>query len=295
MTLVEALSIRPKGSIASHKVPRGILPRLWHMPGGRLGLIILTLLAIAAVVGPFVLPHEPNWPNYAQALKAPSWEHWFGTDATGRDIFSRLLDATHRSLGGALVVLVATIFIGLVVGAIAAMSGGAIDALLMRFADILMTMPGLLLAFAVVGILGPGFQNLIIAMVIADWAYYARLSRSYILDARSQPYVATARMAGVGPVRILFQHIIPNAAIHLVVIGSLGLGGTISAIAGFSFLGLGTQPPYAEWGSMLSESRFYFPIAPWLLLAPAGIILIAVSASNLVGNALRDIMDPRQS
>jgi len=282
---------RPRALPARGKLPRGLLARLWTHRGGRIGLILCLILAVLSALGPSILPHEPNWPDYASTLLGPSAEHWLGTDATGRDVLSRLLDAGHRSLGAAMLVLVSIYGIGLVVGVIAGVSGGVVDTVLMRLVDVLMTIPGMVLAFAIVGILGPGFHNLILALIIADWAYYARLARSYVLNAAGQPYITAARLAGVPFHRILIQHIIPPAAIQLAIVASLGLGGTIGAIAGFSFLGLGSQPPHAEWGAMLSESRFYFPIAPWLLLAPAGLILVSVVAVNLIGNALRDVLD----
>jgi ABC-type dipeptide/oligopeptide/nickel transport system permease subunit len=156
-----------------------------------------------------------------------------------------------------------------------------------------MTLPGLVLAFAIIGILGPGFLNLLLALIVADWAYYARLARSYTLTARQRPDVIAARMAGIGWGRILLGHILPGVALQLAIIASLGLGGMIASISGFSFLGLGVQQPYAEWGAMLAESRFYFPIAPWLLLLPAGLIFLSVLAANLVGNGLRDALETR--
>jgi ABC-type dipeptide/oligopeptide/nickel transport system permease subunit len=154
-------------------------------------------------------------------------------------------------------------------------------------------LPGLVLAFAIIGILGPGFFNLLLALVLADWAYYARLARSLTLSARQRPDVLAARMAGIGWWRILCGHILPGIALQLAVVATLGLGGMIAAISGFSFLGLGVQPPHAEWGAMLAESRFYFPIAPWLLLAPSGLIFLSVLAANLLGNGLRDTLERR--
>lgn len=282
---------RPRVALPDAPPVRGLLARLWRHTGARIGLVLAVAIALVAIFGPFVLPYEPNWPDYGSVLRPPDGVHWLGTDATGRDLFSRLLDAAHRSLGAAVIVLGAIYGIGLVVGAIAGLLGGIVDTVLMRIVDVLMSLPGTVLAFAIVGVLGPGFHNLILAMVIADWAYYARLSRSYVLNAASQPFITAAELAGVPRWRILLQHVLPAVAIQLAIVASLSLGGIISAISGFSFLGLGTQPPYAEWGAMLSESRFYFPIAPWLLLGPAAMILISVAAANLVGNGLRDVLD----
>lgn len=278
-------------------VPPGALRRLWPRllahGGFRIGLLLALALLTLAALGPFIAPYEPNWPDYAATLKAPGPAHWLGTDATGRDVLSRLLDGAHRSIGAAVLVLGTIFVIGLVVGTIAGLAGGIVDTVLMRLVDVMMTLPGLVLAFAIIGILGPGFLNLLFALVIADWAYYARLSRALTLSARQRPDVVAARMAGIGWPRILLGHILPGVALQLAVVATLGMGGMIAAISGFSFLGLGVQPPYAEWGAMLAESRFYFPIAPWLLLAPAAIIFASVMASNLIGNGLRDVLEPK--
>ena len=295
MNLADTLNWRrPRPVALERALPRTLWPRLWHHGEARIGLLIGALLLLMAVGGPLLLPYDPDLPDYGVALQAPSAAHWLGTDHTGRDRLSRLLDGTHRSLGAAVVVLTFTFAIGLLVGVAAGVSGGLVDTLLMRVVDILMTLPGLVLAIAVVGVLGPGFRNLLLALIIADWAYYARLARSYVLTARQRPDVIAARLAGIGTWRILWTHILPSVALQMLVVATLDLGSMISAISGFSFLGLGVQPPLAEWGAILAESRFYFPIAPWLLLAPGGMILAAVLAANLVGNALRDLLDPRQ-
>lgn len=293
MNAGELLNIPHAGPIpSSAAINRSLWRRLWRHPEARVGLVAGLCLLLVAVAGPWLAPYDPNLPNYGAALQGPGAEHWLGTDQTGRDLLSRVLDGAHRSLGAAVLVLTGMFVIGLTVGVIAGMTGGAVDMLLMRVVDILMTLPGMVLAFAIIGILGPGFHTLLLALVIADWAYYARLSRSHVLNARQRPDVIAARLAGIGWGRILFAHVLPGVATQMAVVASLGLGGMISVISGFSFLGLGVQPPRAEWGAMLSEARFYFPIAPWLLLVPAGLIFISVMAANLTGNALRDVLDP---
>lgn len=284
---------RPVAPSMPARTERGLWGRLWRHRGFRIGLLLGVLLLVMAACGPFIAPYEPNWPEYARALQAPGQVHWLGTDATGRDVMSRLLDGAHRSIGAAVLVLGAIFTIGLVLGTIAGMAGGFVDTAIMRLVDVMMTLPGLVLAFAIIGILGPGYFNLLLALIVADWAYYARLARSYTMTARHRPDVVAARMAGIGWIPILVGHVLPGVALQLAVVATLGLGGMISAISGFSFLGLGVQQPYAEWGAMLAESRFYFPIAPWLLLVPAGLIFVSVLAANLVGNALRDTLEPR--
>lgn len=266
-----------------------ITTRLWHHPGGRTGMVLAVALLIFATVGAFWTPHAPEVPNYINAMKAPSLAHPFGTDATGRDLFSRAMDGAHRSIGAAMLVLGSVFAIGLVLGVVAGLAGGIIDTLIMRMVDIALTLPGLVLAFAVLGILGPGFVNLLIALIIADWAWYARLSRSMALDARNRPHVVAAQLAGIPRWRIMLGHILPGVALQLGIIATLALGGMIGAISSFSFLGLGVQPPQAEWGAMLSESRLFFSVAPWLLFAPAALVFLSVLAANLIGNALRDV------
>lgn len=262
--------------------------RLWSHWSGRIGLLIALSLLVFAIVGAVWTPHPPNIPNYTNALKPPTFTHPFGTDAMGRDMLSRVMDGAHRSIGAAVVVLVMVFFIGLVLGAVAGLVGGVTDILLMRLVDIAMTLPGLVLAFAVLGLLGPGFINLLIALIIADWAWYARLARSLCLDVRQRPHVTAAQLAGIPTWRIVFGHILPGVALPLGIVASLALGSMIGVISGFSFLGLGVQQPKAEWGALLSDSRLYFTIAPWLLIAPAGAIFFSVLSANLLGNALRD-------
>lgn len=268
---------------------RRLLVRLWRHRSGKAGLILGAMLLVFAVVGAFWTPHAPDVPNYGNALSPPSLAHPFGTDATGRDMFSRVMEGAHRSIGAALFVLGAVFLIGLLLGTLAGLVGGLTDIALMRLSDIAMTLPGLVLAFAVLGLLGPGFLNLLIALVIADWAWYARLARSLSMDAGQKPHVIAARMAGIPRWRIVWGHVLPGVALQVGVVASLALGGMIGAISGFSFLGLGVQPPNAEWGGLLAESRLYFSLAPWLLIAPAGMIFLSVLSANLLGNALRDV------
>ncbi|QPH56152.1 ABC transporter permease [Pontivivens ytuae] len=274
---------------------RSLLRRLWRHRSGRWGALIGLALLLFATVGAFWTPHAPDVPDYADALQSPSAAHPFGTDASGRDMFSRIMEGAHRSIGAALMVLGAVFAIGLVVGTLAGLTGGLTDTVLMRIADVAMTLPGLVLAFAVLGLLGPGFLNLLIALIIADWAWYARLSRSLSLDARRRPHVIAARMAGIPQWRIVLGHILPGVALQVGVVATLALGGMIGAISGFSFLGLGVQPPAAEWGALLAESRLFFSIAPWLLIAPAGAIFLSVLSANLLGNALRDVASPEEA
>jgi len=282
-----AAPVRP-GISASRSLPA----RLWRHPEARLGLTVALLLVGLALFGPLLAPYDPNQPDFRAKLEAPSTEHWLGTDQSGRDVFSRVLEGGQRTLGTALLVLGCIFGIGLVVGTIAGMSGGIVDILLMRLVDVLMALPSIVLAIAIVGVLGPGFENLVLALVLSWWAYYARLARSYVLNAHQRPDIIAARLAGIGWGRIMLGHVLPGVTSQLLIVATLDLGALIAAIAGLSFLGLGVQPPAAEWGAMLSEARLYVTLAPWLLFGPLVPIFGAVLAANLLGNALRDTLDP---
>jgi|YNPBryunderm2012_1023409.scaffolds.fasta_scaffold01680_4 ABC-type dipeptide/oligopeptide/nickel transport system permease subunit len=271
---------------------RSLWRQLLQHREARVGLLLALFLVGLALGGPLLAPYDPNRPNYREKLAPPSVEHWLGTDQAGRDQLSRVLVGGRQTLGTALLILSLIFGIGLVVGSIAGMSGGIVDVVLMRLVDIVMALPSIVLAIAIVGVLGPGFQNLILALVVAWWAYYARLTRSYVLNARQRPDVIAARLAGIGWGRIMLGHVLPGVAAQLLIIATLDLGALIAAIAGLSFLGLGVQPPTAEWGAMLSDSRLYVAVAPWLLLGPLVPIFLVVVAANLLGNALRDILDP---
>ena len=273
-------------------VSRSMWRRFMAQPSGRAGLALTALVLIIVFVGPFLVPYDPDQIDLSNKLAPPSAEHLLGTDQFGRDQLSRLLDGGRRSLGAAFIVLISVLVIGLTVGITAGMAGGMVDALLMRLVDVLLALPSLVLALAIVGVLGPGFQNLLLALILSWWAYYARLTRSYVLAARQRQDVIADRLAGIRWPRIVRGHILPGVLPQMLIVVTLDLGGIIISIAGLSFLGLGVQPPHAEWGAMLAGARLFFSTAPWLLLAPAGAILLSVVASNLVGNALRDAAGP---
>lgn len=271
---------------------RSIWYRLLSHREAQAGLVLLLILVGIALFGPLITPYNPDTPNYRAKLLPPSTEHWLGTDQSGRDLFSRVLIGARNTLGSAILILGLIVGVGVVLGAIAGMIGGIVDTIIMRIVDITMAIPSMVLAIAIVGIFGPGFQNLILALVIAWWAYYARLTRSYVLTARQRLDILAARLAGISWGQILLSHILPGATANILVVATLDLGSVITAIAGLSFLGLGMQPPTAEWGAMLSDARFFMSAAPWMLLGPLIPIILAVIATNLLGNALRDILDP---
>jgi len=292
---VEAILTRYRRTAAKAPplpLPRGTWSRLLRHREAQIGLLLGLLLLGAVLLGPLVITADPHQPNYTTKLHPPSLDHLLGTDQSGRDVLARVLEGGRRSLGAALLVLAGTFATGLLLGITAGMAGGVIDGAIMRLVDILLALPGIVLALAVVAVLGVGFQNLMLALIISGWAYYARLARSYVLTARQRPDVIAARLAGIGWLPIILGHIVPGVATQLLVVVTLDLGSMIAAISGLSFLGLGVQPPLAEWGAMLSDSRFYFTIAPWLLFGPGIPIFLAVVSTNLIGNALRDVLDP---
>lgn len=272
-------------------VPPGVLRRLFVHRSARAGMIVAGLLMALMLVVPVISSNRADRINLEEKLLAPNSQYLLGTDQYGRDQLVRIATGGQRSLGAAFLVLGGTVLLSLVVGITVGMIGGIVDALAMRVIDVLLAFPSLVLALAIVGVLGVGFQNLMLALILTSFAYYARLARSYVRLAHERQDVIVARLAGVSWARIVSGHIVPGVIAQLVVVATLDLAGIIMGIAGLSFLGLGVQPPDTEWGAMLAESRLFFTTAPWLLLAPGVAILLAVMSANLIGNALRDAAD----
>lgn len=269
-------------------ITRGVWHRLRQRRSAQLGMLLAALLTLAITMGPLFLRFSPEQMNPANKLQPPSQLHWLGTDQFGRDQLARLLDGGRRSLGAALLVLVGVLLISLIVGIVTGMIGGIVDTITQRLLDVLLAIPVLVLALAIVGVLGVGDRNLVLALLVSSWAYYARLARSCVRLAKTRLDVIADRMAGVSWTRIVVGHIVPGVALQLLIVATLDMSFVIVGIAGLSFLGLGVQPPDAEWGAMLAESRLYFTIAPWLLIAPGTAIFLSVVAANLLGNALRE-------
>lgn len=256
------------------------------------GITILFLLCLLVGPGPLLWPVDPSAVDFSLKLAPPQLDHPLGTDQFGRDVLSRIMDGGRRSLGAAALVLAGVLVISIFLGVTAAMAGGIVDQCISRTIDMILAMPSLVFALAMVGALGPGFGNLVMAMVISHWASSTRLVRSFVLAARSRPDIIIAQQAGLSRFQILAGHMVPEVIGKLIVIMTLRLGDIIVGISGLSFLGLGVQPPDAEWGAMLSQARLFFDDAPWLLLAPAGCIFLTVVGANLVGETLRDQWDP---
>jgi peptide/nickel transport system permease protein len=260
-----------------------------------LGLAIVVLLVVVAAFAPWIATHDPYAQNLQQRLLPPGTAgHWLGTDEFGRDTFSRLVYGARITL--MIVVLVAAIAApaGLIVGTAAGYLGGWVDAVLMRVTDVFLAFPSLILALAFVAALGPGIENAIIAIALTSWPPYARMARAETLTIRNSDYIAVARMQGAGTWRILLGHVMPLCVASVIVRVTLDMAGIILTAAGLGFLGLGAQPPMAEWGAMISAGR-RFVLDQWWVATIPGLAIIAVSlAFNLLGDGLRDVMDPRR-
>ena len=259
---------------------------------GGLGLLIIIGFALIGLIGPWLAPHDPAAIDPAHSFAAPSWQHPLGTDNLGRCLLSRLLYGTSLSLGTAVVATLIITTIGVTIGAVSGYYGGWLDGLLMRLVDILLAFPSLIIALAIVGTLGAGIVNAIIGLVCVWWVGYARILRGMVLASRAQPYVEAAHALGAGHGRILWRHILPNVVSPVIVLVTLELGQLILALAGLNFLGLGAQPPTPEWGSMLNAGRPFLQTAPQLMIYPGVTIAIVVLGFNLLGDSLRDLLDP---
>jgi peptide/nickel transport system permease protein len=257
------------------------------------GAALLALFVLAALAAPWIAPRDPNRVDLTRRFAAPSVAHLLGTDNLGRDVLSRLLHGSRLSIGMAVTATIGSTAIGLILGVLAGVRGGRVDTLIMRTVDVLQALPGLLLALAVVGVLGQGLGNLLVAMVLVWWAGYARVVRGMTLSVRERPFVEAARAGGIPESRLLVRHILPNLIGPTLVLSTLDMGRTLLAVSGFSFLGLGVRPPTPEWGAMLAEAKSYLDRAPLLLIYPGSAITLMVLASNLVGDGLRDALDPR--
>ena len=258
-----------------------------------LALTIIAAFAVCAIFAPLLAPYDPLAQTLGSRLEPPSAEHWLGTDQLGRDIASRLLYGARISLViGVVVVALAGLF-GTFVGLVAGYVGGLADEALMRLTEVFLAFPPLILAMAIAGALGPSLTNAIIAIAAVTWAVYARLARGQVLSLRRREYVEAARSIGASRTRVLARHVLPNAVAPLLVQASFDMGAAIIAAAGLSFIGFGAQPPTPEWGVMISEGRNFISTQPWLSLFPGLTILFAVGAFNVLGDGLRDVLDPR--
>lgn len=279
------------------------LEHLWRHPVSKrfrrnyaaiVGLVIVLLLLAVAIFAPQLVEIPPAEQNLRERLQPPSLEHPFGTDEFGRSILSRVIYGTRISLLTGLAPVALSLLLGTFIGLVAGFFGGSLDGVLMRLMDVLLAFPSLLLALAVVGALGPGLTNAILAIAIVNIPQYARIVRSVVLGTREEDFVQAARSLGASSPRIILRHVFPSTIGPLTVQATLGIGFAILAMSGLSFLGLGVQPPTADWGEMLARGRRFLPDATWLLVFPGAAISLTVLGFNLLGDGLRDALDSRE-
>lgn len=270
-------------------------PRRWRRHGlGILGLLLAALAVTAALGAPLLAPHDPATADFAQGLKPPGTPgHPWGTDQLGRDLFSRVLYGARIALFIGLCTVLLTAVAGGLVGLLAGFFEGWAGAVLMRLADVQLSFPFILLALTINAIVGLGLRNIIISLAAAGWVVYARVVRGEVLSVKQREYVQAAAALGMGRHRILFRHVLPNVAPSIIIVASLQFSQFIVAEAAISFLGFGVQPPTPAWGSMLSESRDFLYVAWWLAAFPGAALALTALGINLVGDWLRDILDPK--
>ena len=267
----------------THERPKSVLA----------GGLLLLIVAAAAAGADWLAPYDPSSQDLAATLAPPGPTHPMGQDKLGRDVFSRVIHGTRVSLAVGLTTVAVSLLIGVAIGAIAGYAGGWIDDLLMRAVDVLLAFPGLLLAIALTGLLGPSLRHVVLALCLIGWTGYARLTRSEVQRFREREFVEAARALGVPASRILRRHLLPLAAAPLLVQATFGIAGTIVAEASLSFLGLGAQPPTPSWGSMLNDGRAFVLAAPHLTIFPGMAIMLTVLGLNFLGDGLRDRFDVR--
>ena len=261
----------------------------------RAGAAIVAIVVLSAALAPWLLPWDAATQDLPNRLQGPTWQHWFGLDELGRDILARVLLGARVSLLVGVIVVGVSSTIGMVVGGISGYYGGTIDQIIGRVMDVLMAFPGMLLAIALVAVLGPSLVNVVLALAIIGWVGYARLVRGQVLRAREFEYVMAARALGANTVRILARHVLPSALPPMLVQATLGMAGAILAEAALSFLGLGVQPPTPSWGTMINGGRVHLLDAPHLTVFPGLLLAVVVLGFNFLGDGLRDAIDPRRS
>ena len=258
-----------------------------------IGFLFIVFILILAVIGPNITPYDPNAYDYSAILAGPSARHLWGTDEFGRDVFSRILAGTQLSLGTALTASIIGTAAGVVFGLIAGFFGGIVDSLIMRVCDVMFAFPGILLAIAIVAIIGPGITNIMIGVAVFTVPSFARIIRGAVLEVRGELYVEVAQSIGCSSARTMFVHIFPGTMQALIVNFTMNIGGAILSASSLSFLGFGASVTQAEGGAILSQGRNYLAIAPHLVLFPGLVIFLTVLAFNLFGDGLRDTLDPR--
>lgn len=258
-------------------------------------LVLLTILLVVTIFADKIVPYDPYEQDLSQSMQAPSAQHLMGTDRYGRDMFSRVIVGAQTSIASTLVLVVIISVFGTIVGTICGYYGGWVDNVVMRISDICLAFPGLVFALAVAALLGGGVSNAVIALAVISWPKYSRVARSQTLALKSSPFISAARLSGDTSMQIILRHILPNSLGPIMVTAMLDIGTMMMELAGLSFLGLGAQPPTAEWGNMMSGGRSMLQTYPWLVLSPGLAIFVTVVLFNLLGDTVRDYMDPKNS
>ncbi|GGD99540.1 peptide/nickel transport system permease protein [Gemmobacter megaterium] len=270
--------------------------RFRRNPMAMLGATIVVLLLLMAAFAPWVAPYDPITQNLAERLKPPmTGGHLMGTDEFGRDIFSRIVWGSRVTLYIVVLVAVTAPVFGMLIGTVAGYAGGWVDQVLMRITDIFLAFPKLILALALVAVLGPGIENAVLAIALTSWPPYARVARAETLTVRNSDYIAAVQLQGAGPVRIILGHVMPMCLSSVIIRVTLDMAGVILTAAGLGFLGLGAQPPMAEWGMMISSGRKFLFEQWWVATMPGLAIFIVSLGFNLLGDGLRDVLDPRSA
>ena len=278
---------------------RGMRLAAWHFRrsfASSLGLGLVATIVLLALAGPWIVPYPDDVAggvNLTGKLQSPSAAHWFGTDEVGNDIFTRVIIGARLSLLVGIGITLAAAAIGVPLGILAGTAGGKVREAIMRVTDLFLSVPGLVLAIALVAALGPGIVNAMIALVLVWWPGYVRLAESKALSIRGEPFIEAARVAGAPGLRILWRHVRPNSLSPIIVKMSMDIGQAILAVASLGFIGLGAKPPTPEWGAMISIARGYLPDWWWYAICPGAFIYASVLGFNLLGDGLRDILDPR--
>jgi len=257
------------------------------------GLLLTVVIVLVAILAPLIAPYDPNIQDTSRRLEPPSHSHPLGLDDLGRDVLSRILWGARVSLRVGFSVVILASLIGITLGAMSGYFGGWIDTIIMRITDILLAFPGILLAIALVAVLGPSLNNVILALVIIGWVGYARLVRGQVLKVREMEYVTAAKALGAKSPRVIVRHVLPNIMNPVIVMATLGLAGAILAEASLSFLGLGVQPPTPSWGKMLDDGRRYIGVANHLAIFSGAAIMLAVMGLNFLGDGMIDALDPK--
>jgi ABC-type dipeptide/oligopeptide/nickel transport system permease subunit len=260
---------------------------------GGIGSAVVVLMILVAAVGPYLAPYPPNRPDYAHAREGPNWAHLGGTDDFGRDIFSRVLYGARISMTVGFLGVLIGLIPGAALGLMAGYYGGWLDEVLMRVIDVLLAFPGILLAIAMVAVLGPGLVNIIIAIGFFGVPVYTRLVRGSTLQVKEQVYIEAVRAQGARSSRILLRHLLPNVVAPIIVISTLQIAGAILTESALSFLGLGAPPPTPEWGAILTNAKDDLATLPYMAIFPGAALVITILGFNLLGDGLRDVLDPR--